>query len=214
MIVRKSIPYAATTAVAAVLVAGLQGPEWSAPLWALVGLILYLFRDPARAVPAVALGVVSPADGRVVEVQSCHDARLDQPCVRVSIRVGLTSALTIRSPVEAKVTDMWREPDQNEHGEAANRVCHGTGFGFSLQTDERDRLRLSMRGFGPFRPRCGARVGERVGQGQRCGRLPIGSCVEVWLPDRVRVQVEPGRPVRAGSDLLATLVHPTVSVNG
>jgi phosphatidylserine decarboxylase len=56
-------------------------------------------------------------------------------------------------------------------------------------------------------PHCYVRVGERVGQGQRCGHVPMGGVVEVYLPPNSRVLVTPGSQLKAGSDVIATLVH-------
>jgi phosphatidylserine decarboxylase len=56
-------------------------------------------------------------------------------------------------------------------------------------------------------PRCYLQLGQRTGQGQRCGYVPFGSRVEVLLPAGIRVRVTVGDVVRAGSDVIATLVH-------
>src|SRR5258705_11954336 len=51
------------------------------------------FRDPERAIPAVANGVLAPADGRVVSVEGAGD-----PFVGPSVRVGI-----FRSPLAVPV---------------------------------------------------------------------------------------------------------------
>jgi len=56
-------------------------------------------------------------------------------------------------------------------------------------------------------PRCYVHSGERIGQGQRCGIVPFGALVDVYVPLNSKVDIKVGDHVRAGSDTLATLVH-------
>jgi phosphatidylserine decarboxylase len=80
--------------------------------------------------------------------------------------------------------------------------------GVWLQTDEADDLVVVMhRGALHNLPQCFVQVGERVGQGQRCGYVSMGGRVEIYLPVNSRPLVKPGSQVRAGSDVIATLVH-------
>ena len=57
--------------------------------------------------------------------------------------------------------------------------------------------------------------GERIGQGQRCGYLPFGGVVDLFLPVESKVLVEVGQRVDSGSTVLAELIHsePLSSVN-
>ena len=60
---------------------------WALPLWGLAILVTVLFRDPPRTIPADPLGVVCPADGRVVAVEDTRDPYLDRlPMVREKLR--------------------------------------------------------------------------------------------------------------------------------
>jgi phosphatidylserine decarboxylase len=108
-----------------------------------------------------------------------------------------TGVYSTRSPIEGKVL----EPRNSADG---RKRPHGVW----LQTDEADDLVLVMHR-GPLRnlPYCYVQVGERVGQGQRCGSVPMGGRVEVYLPSNSRTLVEPGSQIRAGSDVIATLIH-------
>jgi phosphatidylserine decarboxylase len=56
-------------------------------------------------------------------------------------------------------------------------------------------------------PRCYIRIGERVGQGQRCGFIHLGGQVDLYLPQSSRTLVAPGDWVRSGSDVIAKLIH-------
>lgn len=171
---------------------------WSVPLWVLIGVLLFLFRDPARIVPAAPLAVVSPADGRVTLVETCHDPYLERDARRVTIRMHPYGVFSTRSPAEGKMLEPKRDSSTSAD------VPHGVW----LQTDELDDLVIVMNR-GPLRnpPRCYVQFGERVGQGQRCGFITLGSTVDIYLPLNSRIKVQEGSRVHAGADVIAQLVH-------
>lgn len=184
-------------AVAAILVLNTVGWIASLPLWLLCLLIVFLFRDPDRNIPASPLAVVSPADGVILDVETVQDPYLDRDATRVRIDMSHIGVYSTRSPVEGKVL----EPPHPGNG--ADRP-HGVW----LKTDEDDDLVIVMHR-GPLQnlPRCYVGFGERVGQGQRCGYIPMGGQVEVYLPVGSRIQVQAGSHVKAGSDVIGLLVH-------
>jgi len=173
------------------------GWVWSLPVWLLSGLVIYLYRDPEREIPASPLAVVSPADGVVQSVEEVPDPYLERDAIRVDIQMKRSGVYSTRSPIEGKILEP-RNADDGIH------QPHGVW----LKTDEDDDVVVVMHR-GPLHnlPHCYVRIGERVGQGQRCGYIQMGGLVEVYLPRHSRVQVKSGAPVRAGSDVIATLVH-------
>ncbi len=183
-------------AIAGFVVGNAVGWLWSLPFWLLCLFIVFIYRDPYRDIPASPLAVVSPADGVVSRVENIHDPYLDRDAIRVLINMSHIGVYSTRSPVEGKVM----EPP---HDGGADRP-HGVW----LKTDEDDDLVIVMHR-GPLHnlPRCYVGIGERLGQGQRCGSIPMGGQVEIYLPANSRVQVKAGSHVRAGSDVIATLVH-------
>jgi len=173
------------------------GWGWSLPFWLVCGVIVYVFRDPDREIPSSPLAVVSPADGQVVAIERVQDPYLDREAIRLDIQMSHAGVYSTRSPVEGKVLEPRNSVDgvQQPHG-------------VWLKTDEDDDLVIAMHR-GPFNnvPRCYVGIGERLGQGQRCGHIQMGGLVEVYLPPNSRVQVNDGSQVKAGSDVIATLVH-------
>ena len=77
-----------------------------------------------------------------------------------------------------------------------------------IQSDEKDDVVLILDIPSSWqKPRCYIHVGERIGQGQRCGRTRLGGNVDLFMPANVRLAVGHGDHVRAGASVLATLVH-------
>ncbi len=190
------LPFLVSAGLGVALGQGL-GWAWSLPFWLVCGVIVYVFRDPDREIPSSPLAVVSPADGQVVAIERVQDPYLDREAIRLDIQMSHAGVYSTRSPVEGKVLEPRNAVDgvQRPHG-------------VWLKTDEDDDLVIAMHR-GPLNnvPRCYVRIGERVGQGQRCGHIQMGGRVEVYLPPNSRVQVNDGSQVKAGSDVIATLVH-------
>jgi len=189
------LPFLACAALA-VLIGRSVGWGWSLPLWLACAAIVYLYRDPDREIPSSPLAVVSPADGVVMAIEEVCDPYLDREAVRLDIQMSHAGVYSTRSPVEGKIL----EPKNAGDGLQPHGVW--------LKTDEDDDLVVVMHR-GPLRnlPHCDVRIGERVGQGQRCGYIQMGGRVEVYLPRYSRIQVSSGTRVKAGSDVIATLVH-------
>ena len=188
-------PFVACAALALVVV-HFFGWGWSLPLWLCCTGIIYLYRDPVREIPSSPLAIVSPADGVVKAVEEVRDPYLDREAVRLDIQMSHAGVYSTRSPVEGKIL------------EPKNAAGEGQPHGVWLKTDEDDDLVVVMHR-GPLHnlPRCYVRIGERVGQGQRCGYIQMGGRVEVYLPRYSRIEVSCGSHVKAGSDVIATLVH-------
>ncbi|MEL7185538.1 MAG: hypothetical protein AAFN50_03745 [Pseudomonadota bacterium] len=170
--------------------------RYSDPLYAVLPgvafvLLFLVFRDPRRKGPSVALGIVSPVDGEVVEVNHLEEGDLEQPAHRILIRVNSLGTYTARSPIEGHIKDP------------------GSGRALWVQTDEGDDVLLKFTGhrFG-LAPRSFARYGERLGQGQRCAYLRLTRFAEVQIPVDGKVNVEPGDTVVAGIDLLGSVPAP------
>ncbi len=172
----------------------------AAPLWLLVALLLFLFRDPPRRVPPSPLGIVSPVHGRVLSIDTAQDPYLERQAIRIAIQMRMSDIFSVRSPMEGKVLQQWIGKRDAPDGEPR--------YAQWIQSDEEDDVLLvSAPRLRAVRPRCYVHSGERIGQGQRCGFIYFGARVEVWVPTGTRIDIRRGDMLRAGSDIIATLVH-------
>jgi phosphatidylserine decarboxylase len=203
LIAREGWLWIAAVAVPAGLVNYFYGLA-ALPLWLGVLFLLFLFRDPARKVPAIPLGVVSPVDGKVVAIDTVYDAYLDRQALSISVKMGFTSVYSAHSPMEGKVLKQWLDMPRTVAGVDEEVATYAQW----IQSDEKDDLVLVIEASSSMsRPQCYAHSGERIGQGQRCGFIRFGSQVELLVPVSSRIAVSVGDQVSAGTDILATLVH-------
>lgn len=215
-IAREGWPYIATAIICAAVAQYLAGIVYSALLWIVALVVIYLFRDPDRPIPAVPLAVVSPVDGRLEAVEeNAMDPFLQRTAAKVTIRMRRRGTYTMRSPIEGKIMKQWLASNGTGRAEQAGSVgaqAPGDGeesHGIWIQSDEDDDVVLAVRvGRKALRPTCYVRIGERAGQGQRCGLVPFGGAmVTVWLPSGTRLEVSPGDKVRSGADIVATFMR-------
>lgn len=183
--------------------------DWLAlPLWLLAALLVFLFRDPPRAIPAKPLGIVSPVCGRVEWVGEVSDGYLQRRARCITLRMGLIDVYSLRSPMEGRILQQWGQGPPAFRAQEARARSGASAFAHWVQSDEKDDVVLVVEAGGwLLRPRCYAHNGERIGQGQRCGHVRFGARVHVLLPDASRVVVAAGDRVTAGADIIAHLVH-------
>ena len=84
---------------------------WKIPgavLILLGGFIFYFFRDPERAIPADPAVIVSPADGKVVEIVS--EALDSRSGSRISIFLSIWNVHVQRAPVEGRIAEVSYRP--------------------------------------------------------------------------------------------------------
>jgi len=189
----------------------------AAPLVAIAVLIPYIFRDPERHVPPAPLGVVSPVDGSATVVGEVDDPFLGRKAIKLSVSMPVLGPFVMRSPIEGQVMQQWYLPEGLDHHllsdvDAATLAKEPDArqgrYAMWVQTDEQDDVVIVLRGaFISYRLRCGVQVGERIGQGQRCGLIQFAANADVYLPANSRVEVQQDAALHAGSDIIATLVH-------
>ena len=191
IIAREGLLPIAVSVLAAVFVAQTLGLAQSLIFWLITLVLLLIFRDPARDIPAVPMAIVSPADGRVISISVADDPYLQRESIHIVLHMNAYGTFSTRSPVEGKVLEPPKSP-----------ASRGLPHGVWLQTDEGDDIVLVMnRGRLRNAPRCYIQFGERIGQGQRCGFIHMD------LPTNSRAAVSAGDYVKSGSDVIAILVR-------
>lgn len=168
-------------------------------LW---GAALWIFRIPSRVVPPAPLGLLSPVDGSVASVDTSRDPFLDRLAQRIVIEHGPLDNPLWRSITEGTVKRRWFPHELRGDAETAGHTA------LWFQTDEADDVVVAVDPSWRYPAvSCWVQSGERVGQGKVCGLAGFRGAVELFLPPNVRVRTAQGATVRAGEDILASLVH-------
>lgn len=200
-IAREGIPFVLVAAVAFGLALRYLDIAFAVAAASLLFVFVLIFRDPRRAVPASPLGVVSPVDGRVVDIDLADKGVLQGEAHRVKIRIDSFGTYTARAPVEGKIMDL--------RSVEGDKIADYNTNALWLRTDENHDVVLQFHGyrFG-LAPQSFIRFGDRVGQGQRCAYLRLTRFAELHLPIDSKILVKPGQVVVAGTDLIGKVSHP------
>ncbi len=179
------------------------------PLAAGVGFCCYFFRDPERTPPAGEHLVVSPADGRVLEVRAEREERfLDAPATRVSIFMSPLDVHVNRSPVAGTVERVQHTAGRFRAAFADKASLDNERNAVVLESGGRRYLVVQIAGALARRIVCRRGAGDRLARGERFGMIMFGSRVDLFLPPDVTPRVAKGDRVQAGRTVVAEVPRP------
>lgn len=185
---------------------------WSLPLWFLVLFIVQFFRDPPRQVPDDPRAIVSPADGRIVEVGRARDPWLERDALKISVFMNVFNVHSNRSPVDAVVKERWYVPGAFLNAAVDKASTHNERNALHLRTkDGLDITCVQIAGLIARRILCYVGADAELARGQRFGFIRFGSRVDIYLPLDVQVNAAIGDRVYAAQTILAWLTPRTSS---
>jgi len=195
--------------VGASVLAWLYVSVWLAvPFLVLFIFLLFFFRDPARKIPAQAGILVSPADGKVVEIDQVQDCPLvPGRTLKIGIFMSVFDAHVNRSPAAGTVTTLNHVPGRFLNALRARASTDNESNSVLLNCPEvpgQSVLVKQIAGVLARRIVCRCKLGQRLDRGEPFGMIKFGSRVELYLPysQKLRLQVNKGQKVKAGSTVL------------
>lgn len=186
---RGSAPWVGVPMAAAVLLGAAGSYFWFRILFILGLFMIYFHRDPERSPKGE--GMISPADGKIVEALSD----------KVSIYMSPFDVHVNRSPLDGVIGRL-----DYRHG------SHRPAF-LSGGINEQNMIEIECLS-GQFKVYqiagsmarkivCYVRPGDAIVRGERLGMIRFGSRVEVTIPPGYSISVESGERVRAGETVIA-----------
>jgi phosphatidylserine decarboxylase len=173
------------------------------PFWAAAAASAGFFRDPERAIPLVANGVLAPADGRVLSVEDAVDPFVGA-AVRVAVFLSPLDVHVNRSPIAGVVTDAVYTPGR-----------FAAAYDPAAQDNERCAVRLQgeharvtvvqIAGVVARRIVCRVGPGDKLAAGERFGMIRFGSRTDCYMPRTTEVTVRVGERVRGGQTVIGVL---------
>ena len=164
---------------------------------------LWFFRDPKRDVPAGPGLIVSPADGKVEELEWIEFPEGSR--IRVTIFLNVFNVHVNRVPVSGEVTLVeYRKgrflnamnPESAVQNEQTLITVDAGGYSVSFK---------QIAGLLARRIVCNLKPGDRVQRGDRMGLIKFGSRMDVLMPAESQPRVKAGDHVKGGSTVLAQL---------
>lgn len=200
-------PFIGLAALVALVLATLGHPPFALAALVLTGFILYFFRDPERVSPEEEDVVVSPADGKVILIEKVFDDRFVKEHVyKISIFMNIFNVHVNRVPFPGTVTAVRYSPGSFLSANTERATLENEYCAIALAASNQQKLAVvQVAGLIARRIVCWATKGDFLARGQRFGLIRFGSRVDLYLPLRVQLEVQPGQKVRAGETVLGYL---------
>lgn len=169
--------------------------------FALALFVLFFFRDPEREIPGIPGGIVSPADGKVLSIESAEwDGK---PQTRISIFLSVFNVHVNRAPIAGRIVRVDYQPGRFH---VASSEAAGERNEQNIVTMEGEGTRVVFKqiaGLIARRIEFWRETGEELERGARVGMIRFGSRTEIFFDPGYKVMVKTGDMVHGGSTLLA-----------
>jgi phosphatidylserine decarboxylase len=206
LLAREGWRFVGAALAAALAVWWLAGFAWSLPLWLVAAFVIQFFRDPPRAVPALAPAVLAPADGRIVKVERAHDPYLEREALLISVFMNVFNVHSNRSPADGRVDRVVYSPGKFINADLDKASLENERNAVLMTLADGARIAVvQVAGLIARRILCYVQAGDQLARGQRYGFIRFGSRVDVYLPLSARPRVALGDTVRATSSVIAEL---------
>jgi phosphatidylserine decarboxylase len=187
-------------AVLAVVISG----AWAAVLPLIITLfMLYFFRDPERR-PPEAGGYLSPADGKVIKIETAYEDRyLKGNALLISIFMSPLNVHVNRAPCSGRVLEVKHTPGRFVSAYKDEAPLKNENTTMLLSCGDRPVLVRQIAGSLARRVVCRVGPGAQLARGERYGIIKFGSRLDIYLPEDARVKVRLNDKVKAGETVLA-----------
>ncbi len=169
---------------------------------------IYFFRDPNRLIHAEEKTVLTPADGRIIDIRHLNDGKnpLGEPAIKVSIFMSIFSVHVNRVPIRGRILNIDYHPGKFFSANLDKASEQNENNSVTLQTDQGHKIVfVQIAGLVARRIVCWIKTGDRVGSGQRCGLIRFGSRLDVYIPKGTRLLGSMHQKVKAGETKLGYL---------
>jgi len=169
--------------------------------------LVSFFRDPHREIPDEAGAVVSPADGKVVQVRILEDREYSgEKRLKISVFMNVFNVHVNRIPMDARVRKIAYFPGKffSADLDKASKDNERNAVHLELKDGRRVTV-VQIAGLVARRIVCKISEGDVMRRGERFGIICFGSRVDVYLPPDTHPAVGVGDKVLAGESILGHL---------
>jgi phosphatidylserine decarboxylase len=210
-VAREGAPLIAIGFALALGAAALAWRYATVPLWMLAAAmfvlaiwVVYFFRDPERTGQRGEQLVVSPADGRIVQIIEVNEPDFVRGrALRISIFMNVFNVHVNRYPVSGKIAYVHYNAGKFLNAADDKASLENEQMSVGIETSHGRVLVRQIAGLIARRIVNYAAVGDEAEQGTRMGIIRFGSRVDVFMPPTSKVRVRLGDFPVAGVTVLS-----------
>jgi phosphatidylserine decarboxylase len=160
-------------------------------------LLLFFFRDPERKILARPGVLLSPADGKIVDIIKGESIQ------KISIFLSLLDVHIVRSPLEGLISSIERKTGKNLPAFKGQASKLNEAMTLTIK-NQQEAIDLKMIvGVAARRLCCYVQPGDKVTAGMRLGLMAFGSRVELSFPANYALKIDLNQKVKGGLTILA-----------
>jgi phosphatidylserine decarboxylase len=203
-IAREGWPFIAFLFLISGVLFWLDSYTWLAVSLILMMFCIYFFRNPERYIDNQKGIIVSPADGRVMDIKPVlEDNYVHAKTIRVRIFLSIFNVHINRCPIDGRVEWVKRVSgiylpaykDEVSDRNARNYLGLATEWGKILV--------VQITGLIARRLICWVQPGDSLKTGERFGLIRFGSCTEIYLPEDAIIVIKSGQKLKGGETVIA-----------
>ena len=168
-----------------------------------IGLILLFclnfFRDPKRMVPDGANQIVSPADGKIIRIDT-----QDEAFQVVSIFLNVFDVHVNRMPINGTFSDVSYTKGKFLMAFDHNACDENERNIITIETAVGPIRLVQIAGLIARRIICYANKGKEMQIGDRLGFMRFGSRIDLILPNKIKLEVKLGQKVMGNTTIIGT----------
>ena len=199
-------PFIASFA-AITIIALLTGGIWVTAIPFILTLFMaFFFRDPERTTPEGDNIFVSPADGRVIQIQNIVEENyLESSAIEISIFMSPLNVHVNRAPCDGTVEAVVHTPGKFLSAFKPEASLKNENIAMLLKSDYYRVLVRQVAGAVARRAVCRAKPGDVLKKGERYGVIKFSSRLDIYLPEKTEIKVKLGDKVKAGETILGRI---------
>jgi phosphatidylserine decarboxylase len=175
----------------------------------LIAFTLYFFRDPDRITPAGDHLLISPADGKVIEIKKVFENKyLNKEVIQISIFLSPLDVHVNRIPMSGKIEYANYIPGEYlvAWHEKASELNERSEFGVVHSSGAKMFFR-QITGYVARRIVFHLKEGDNVIAGDRFGMMKFGSRMDVLVGEEFNIFTKPGDRIIGGETVIGELIR-------
>ncbi len=172
-------------------------------------LIAWFFRNPTRISPPEPGLVVSPADGKIVDIEEIpFDDYIGGPAKKIGIFLSIFNVHINRAPIAGRVVGLRYRPGKYLNALRPESARENEQLAVMMEENQapfRSMIVRQITGAIARRIVCWLKPGDEMSRGEQFGMIKLGSRTELVLPaeEGLEIRVRLGDKVKAGTSVLA-----------
>lgn len=165
------------------------------------------FRDPNREIPSAPSAIVSPADGKVVDISTMKEPLfLHEEALRIAIFLSVFDVHVQRAPTDGRIVFVAYNKGKFLDARNSNASLQNENRIIGLESTQGVRFAIrQIAGLIARRIVGWSGNGDVVKKGERIGMIRFGSRVELFLPVTAEIKIQIGTRVKGGETIIAYL---------